>query len=495
MDVAWGSRLSGETKGLDILGIRALDQNIEASLTNGITTISIRARYISILAWAIGRYFVDESAGGLVQHDKEARAIYFNRVRFMVLAATYVDQGPSEVGVMGSDSYGAEAEALRAGSSVRLPDTGNMALLNTYFGPASALGLVESRPESSGLPFGLTARGTAMYHERNKQLEGTGLIELLRNGGELDHETAQSARAAFSLARTSEFGREAELLREALTDAWVPGNSMAAKRVAEAYEKMTETCAWLERELKNGVTGANQLIAQNYYRAVSNGARGIEYEWASFEWHRRVHFALELLLAAITKTLINVGSMSISQVISTWSSTSSASEPLSAHWHSPASDAASLVSPGQFTGSLLKPDDYGGDPQIQALRAFQIIVTQARDSQTVGRASNRSLGSLSPAARTIEILENGDGTLSDVLLAICDECVAQRHIANTMRKMGNQQDCSLRFYPDGPVLVATGIDIAPSYSGSRLQNTMRILADIKMLNLGANGAVAAGVAA
>ncbi|MEY9607020.1 hypothetical protein ABIF74_011773 [Bradyrhizobium japonicum] len=139
MNVAWGSRLSGETKGLDILGIRALDQNIEASLTNGITTISIRARYISILAWAIGRYFVDENAGGPVKHNKEARAIYFNRVRFMILAATYVDQGPSEVGVMGSDSYGAEAESLRDGSSVRLPDTGNMALLNTYFGPASAL--------------------------------------------------------------------------------------------------------------------------------------------------------------------------------------------------------------------------------------------------------------------------------------------------------------------------------------------------------------------
>ena len=71
-------------QGLDVLGIRALDQNIEASLTNGITTISIRARYISILAWAIGQYFVDESAGGRVRHNNEARAVYLNRVRFLV---------------------------------------------------------------------------------------------------------------------------------------------------------------------------------------------------------------------------------------------------------------------------------------------------------------------------------------------------------------------------------------------------------------------------
>ena len=52
MNVTWGSRLDDETKGLDVLGIRALDQSIEASLTNGITTISIRARYISIRALA-----------------------------------------------------------------------------------------------------------------------------------------------------------------------------------------------------------------------------------------------------------------------------------------------------------------------------------------------------------------------------------------------------------------------------------------------------------
>ena len=100
---------------------------------------------------------------------------------------------------------------------------------------------------------------------------------------------------------------------------------------------------------------------------------------------------------------------------------------------------------------------------------------------------------MAPAARAIEILENGDGTLAEVLLAICDDCVAQRHIANTMRKMGNQQDCSLRFYPDGPVLVPTGIDFIASYSGSRLQNTMRILADLKMLNVVADSATAAGV--
>src|SRR4051812_39442473 len=128
MNVAWGSLLSGETKGLDVMGIRALDQNIEASLTNGITTISIRARCILILAWAIGQYFVDESADGRVRHNKEARAVYLNRVRFLALAATFLDDGASRVGVMGSDHFSDEMNALVTSNAVRLPDTGSLAL-------------------------------------------------------------------------------------------------------------------------------------------------------------------------------------------------------------------------------------------------------------------------------------------------------------------------------------------------------------------------------
>ncbi len=494
MNVAWGARLSGETKGLDVMGIRALDQNIEASLTNGITTISIRARYISILAWAIGQYFVDESAGGRVRHDPQARAVYLNRVRFLVLAATFLDGGTSRIGAMGSDYFADEMAALVAGNAVPLPDTGKLALLGTYFGPASAIGLLESRPESSGLPFGLTARGTAIYHTRSRALEGTGLIELLRDGGDLDHGTARAAIPAFSLARTAEFAEEAELLRKAFSEPWIPGNALAAKRVAEAYQRMAATRAWIDHELGAGPADANQLISRTYDRAVINGATGIELEWASFEWHRRVHFALELLLSAVTKTLPAEGSLSIAQVVGKWASIHDSAAPLSAYWRSPIHLAITAVQPGQFSGSLLRTGEFVGPPEIIALKAFELLVTQARNAHAIGVTPGASAGVAATAARTIQLVESGVGTLAEVMLTICDECVAQRHIQNTMRKMGNQQDCSLRFYPDGPVLVRTKLDFGPGYSGSRLQNTMRILADLGMLNIGANAAIAAEVA-
>lgn len=493
MNVAWGSRLSGETKGLDVIGIRALDQNIEASLTNGLTTISIRARYISILPWAIGQYFVEESAGGRVRHDKDALAVYLNRVRFLVLAATFVDEGASRMGATGSDFYLDEIAALVAGKTVSMPDFGNVAVLGTYFGPASALGLVESRPESSGLPFGLTARGTAMYHERNTALESTRLLNFLREGGDLDYDTARAAVPAFSLARIADFGREVELLREAFEEAWVPESPLAAKRVAQAYQRMTDTRSWLNRELELAPASASELIARNYDRAVLEGAGGIELEWATFEWHRRVHFALELLLAAMTRTLLDEGSMSVAQVVALWSSHVVGSEPLTDHWNSPIDVAALIVQPGKFSGGLLRSSDFHLEPQIQAIRAFEILVTQARDAQSIGITPGASSGASAPSARAIQLVGARVGTLGAVLRVICDECVAQRHIANTMRKIGNQQDCSLRFYPDGPVLVPTEIDFSPNYSGSRLQNTMRILADIGMLNMGGSGVTAASV--
>lgn len=491
MKIAWGARLTGETKGLDVMGIRALDQNIEASLTNGITTISPRARYTSILAWSIGQYLTDESSTGQAIYDEGKHAIFDNRVRFLVFAATVVDPKASRRGVLGLDFFVDDLAALTAGQSVRMPDKGNFAVFGTYFGPASAIGLVENRPIASGITFGLTIRGTRIFEERKKALEGSALLDLLRNGGELDYEMAVAAVPHFSLKRAGDVGQELEMLREAVTVPWVPGNTLAARNVADSYQRMADTRAWIDRELSTEPASANHLIARNYDLAAAKGAKGIELDWASFEWHRRAHFALELLLSATTDTLLEKGSLSISQVVAEWASVPDLDAPLAEHWNSPVEAAALLVKPGRFAGSLIRTGEFGGKPHQKALGAFELLVTQNRDRTTIG-ISPGGAGPDAPALQAMNIIAKG-GTLQEVLTAISDECVAQRHVFNTMRKMGNQQDCSLRFYPDGPVLVPTDLEFSPGYSGSRLQNTMRVLADLGLLAVGANGAAVAGV--
>ena len=86
----------------------------------------------------------------------------------------------------------------------------------------------------------------------------------------------------------------------------------------------------------------------------------------------------------MTQTLLNQGSMSIAQVVATWSSARTTSEPLAAHWNSPVQVAGALVPRGRFSGGLLKAGEFHFEPDIQALRAFEVLVTQAYDAQAIG---------------------------------------------------------------------------------------------------------------
>ena len=88
MTIFWGDSILDEGPGLDILGLRGLDQAIEASLVNGITTISIRARYFTILPWAIGTFTEIDTSNGAVLFDIDRLNRFMRRVQFLILAAT-----------------------------------------------------------------------------------------------------------------------------------------------------------------------------------------------------------------------------------------------------------------------------------------------------------------------------------------------------------------------------------------------------------------------
>ncbi|MGA7453210.1 MAG: hypothetical protein WBW73_18675 [Rhodoplanes sp.] len=82
MEVFWGDALGEETQGLDILGIRTLDQPLETALANGITTISLRGRYFTILPWLIGEFFETEKNACATTFDQDRLRNFIGRVEY-----------------------------------------------------------------------------------------------------------------------------------------------------------------------------------------------------------------------------------------------------------------------------------------------------------------------------------------------------------------------------------------------------------------------------
>ena len=64
MDGSNGTRL---TEGLDLLGLRAPVQRIGNDLFDGITTVTPKVRYLSVLTWIIHRYSQERLPNGWSQ--------------------------------------------------------------------------------------------------------------------------------------------------------------------------------------------------------------------------------------------------------------------------------------------------------------------------------------------------------------------------------------------------------------------------------------------
>jgi hypothetical protein len=153
-------RLGDETRGLDIAGVRGLDQSLEAALVNEITTVSLRGRYYALLPWAIGEYFAAEVAANTTAFDEVRFKAFLARVEFLALPCTTIDEGGGNPGgALCRVLFQPEMAEMLVGEDVDFPTSPGDGMLGTYFGLFRAPGLVRTADGGGVEPFVLTPRG------------------------------------------------------------------------------------------------------------------------------------------------------------------------------------------------------------------------------------------------------------------------------------------------------------------------------------------------
>jgi hypothetical protein len=493
MDLAWGEGLGEESKGLDIVGVRGLDQSFEAALVNGITTISLRGRYLTLLPWAIGEFFAAEAVAEATEFAPARLRAFLARVEFLTLACTTLDPGSGDPGgALGRLIYQRDMADLTAGEPAAFPTGSGVGMLGTYFGPCRALGLVRSE---SGLaaPFVLTPRGQAVWDARKAALGDGYWRTLLWDAERLGVVEARALVPHFSLKRLGEADGEAAALREALLTPWSPAGPAAAS-VTRSYGRFAQTIAWLQAQATSAPLRADALLAE-VWRTLALGEGGdadVEECWAEYEWRRRLHFALELILSAVADTVRAGGAATLPEVVAEWLSEPDLPPHLTDAW--PQAALASARS-GQGAFASVPTDLFLAEappnglarlrPHARALSAFALVsglAVQSRDLRAAGRFQDRA----APGERALACVEGaGEESFAETLHQLADTAV-QAHLATTFRKMGGGQKCSLRLFPEGSRFLTTDLDTGAGRSGSRLSNVIKVLEDAAVPHIGAS---------
>jgi hypothetical protein len=491
MESFWNSGEKTLIRGLDIHGVRQLDQAIERDWVAGITTISIRARYLSLLPWILTEFYDAQlsEGGGKAHFDEERFREVLIRLEFVVLTASKfgVEWGESGLtyGVLGSDLHSEDLARFEDKGHIEIPSDRGGASYGTYIMPCRAFGLLDtsSSPGMAELVV-VPPRGKAIHAARRSALRKQGLTRLVLRGGILTREALVEEGRHFSVNGLSSNPEEHALLYDAFLHPY-----MEADTIKGTYNRFNETVEWSSKVCQEAPVTSSDLIRENYRRCVESEQdlpSPVEIAWAEYELRRRVHFSLELLLEAFTATLMNLSESTVDGVIREWTAEPEIPSLLSelrAYGTSPfALKVSQVESVFPFGKFLDTPPERSQTramiPSAKAIYSLSLLIACRRECAKLVEAK-RIPDRRSYLEKAFRILEEHRNTnLADTLMAIVIQAVIEPHLKTTLRKMGEGQQCSLRFYPEGDLMRPTGTGVRAGYSGDRLGNVLGMLADL-----------------
>ncbi len=248
MEIFWNNGERETIKGLDILGFRQVDQGLEQKLVANITTISIRARYLTLLPWLFGEYYQQdlEKQDGQAEFDYEKFRQALARMEFVIIASSRIkasnDGTEALYGMIGPDLFKKElAEFFDTGSvSLDFGKRGGSSL-NTYIMPCRGFGILHTDMGESTAPVGITPRGIEIYKVRKARIGDNGLKKLILEGGTLTREAIEAQGEYFSVNDLNSVPEERRLLREAFLQPY-PNSSLDVK---DRYSRFKRTIEWV----------------------------------------------------------------------------------------------------------------------------------------------------------------------------------------------------------------------------------------------------------
>jgi len=489
--VFWNQGEKKVTKGLDILGYRQVDQDVEKEWVSGITTISYRARYLSLLPWLVAEYYERHGLGQdveVAEPDYDDLLARVRRLEVAVLACTQhtdLTSGIHTGGLIGPDIYVDEMAALVRGETITPEMTRGGGSYGTYVAPCRAFGLLAYENLPGSWAPKLTPRTLAMRECRRTLADGSQLANVVLDGGQISPEMIAAETHFFSTSSLTDDRCEPErqLLIEAL---FCP----KATQDSRQYERFAQTVQLVLTAVRSGLSGSPQVIAKTYAsacKATPSSLDDVTLAWATYELHRRVHFALELLLSAVTQVILDNDGATVNEAIREWTTDDWPSElegyldASGFDWSMPLGRFMEGVSDEAFLSGPVERSTGRKMPTCgaKALFALALLCATWRQTQRLRNGGRRLQGAKAGMWRAFPILDQaGDTPLAEVTLELTNRCVVEAHLATTLRKMGHGLKCSLRFFPDGVVLRPTGVEVMAGYSGDRLGNVIGVLGDL-----------------
>ncbi|MFC1791087.1 hypothetical protein ACFL0I_01300 [Gemmatimonadota bacterium] len=481
----WNAGEREQIKGLDILGVRGFDQDLERDWVAGITTISFRARYLTLLPWIISEHYrtllSEGNSRGVFDQDRFIEVL--RRLEFVVLASTSLGKEWGEsgdtYGVLGSDLFDEPLKQLTETNQGHVPNDKGGASYGTYVQPCSSFGLLDPTAYLTAV----TPRGERIAKHRRSLLQNSKLTKAILHGGVIGASDLTREGRFFSVNGLHSEAEERDLLAESLLQEYSDEAS-----VSQTYQRFRGTLEWAFGILRRSPLSEQRLILQNFSDSptVKEGERkDVQLAWSIYELHRRVHFSLEVLISALADTLMDRTVASIPQVLEEWDHDGPPTEFLASFLGSQRVDhegpVADLFDRWKDQTVLKKTLENRKvralPPSDRAVFGLSLLAASKRHTRSIRRDPRCQLGViLRRASQSLD--RTSDSTIGNALHDLLEQVLVPVHLSNTLRKMSSGQKCSLRFFPEGRNLHATGVPVIAGFSGSRLGNVLRIMTDL-----------------